>query len=74
MQLGPWLRDTQLFKQAWASAMETDERFWWTQQIFGFATLWSVVLGSEGELDYSPFHSWVSCLLLGLGPTKLLTR
>lgn len=48
LQLGPWLRDTQLFRQAWGSAMETDARFWWTQQIFGFVTVWSVVLGAEG--------------------------
>ncbi|KAH8648515.1 hypothetical protein BX600DRAFT_517896 [Xylariales sp. PMI_506] len=48
LRLGSWLRDTKLFEQAWRSAMATESRFWWTQQIFCFAAGWSVLLGTEG--------------------------
>jgi hypothetical protein len=46
--LGGWLKDTALFKQAWAIAIGKMTRFWWTQQIFSFTTLWSFFLGVEG--------------------------
>ncbi|KXJ88612.1 hypothetical protein Micbo1qcDRAFT_235894 [Microdochium bolleyi] len=50
LQLGAWLRDTSLFSQAWASAMATPPRVWWTQQIFGFCSLWTLILATEGSL------------------------
>ena len=43
-----WLDETYLFQQAWAAIIETEPRFWWTTQIFGFASIWSVFLGVEG--------------------------
>jgi hypothetical protein len=48
LQLGPWLNDTKLFKEAWGTALETPARFWWTQQIFFFTSIWSVFLGQQG--------------------------
>lgn len=48
LQLGAWLRDTSLFSLAWGSAMASDARVWWTQQIFGFCAVWSLVVGTEG--------------------------
>ncbi|KAJ1328030.1 hypothetical protein MN608_07365 [Microdochium nivale] len=50
LQLGAWLRDTSLFSEAWASAMASGARVWWTQQIFGFCSLWTLVLATEGAL------------------------
>ena len=47
-RLRGWLNETYLFEQAWAAIIETEARFWWTIQIFGFASLWSVFLGIEG--------------------------
>jgi hypothetical protein len=52
LHLGPWLRDTSLFKQAWGTAMETDARFWWTQQIFGFCSAWSIILGGKRTYQF----------------------
>lgn len=54
-RIGFWLNDTYLFQQAWAAVIETEPRFWWTVQIFGFASVWSVFLGVEGLfLLYQP--------------------
>ncbi|CRK47543.1 hypothetical protein BN1723_007600 [Verticillium longisporum] len=53
-----WLRETALFKQAWASAFETPERAWWSLQIFGFCANWSVMLARKIP------HLW-SFMLLG---------
>lgn len=49
LYLGEWLRDTALFKQAWASTLETPSRAWWCLQIFGFCANWSVMLAAQGE-------------------------
>jgi hypothetical protein len=48
-ELGLWLKDAQLFKEAWGTAVATSARFWWTQQIFFFSAAWSVFLGREGK-------------------------
>jgi hypothetical protein len=57
LDLGGWLRDSTLFKEAWAMAIGTKARFWWTQQIFSFTTLWSFFLGIEGmRTPNSPFQ------------------
>lgn len=50
LQLGAWLKDTSLFSLAWGSAMASDARVWWTQQIFGFCAVWSLLVGTEGSL------------------------
>ncbi|KXH35370.1 hypothetical protein CSIM01_08945 [Colletotrichum simmondsii] len=50
LRLGEWLHDTSLFKQAWASTLETGPRAWWSLQIFGFCANWSVILAAQGEL------------------------
>lgn len=47
--IASWLRDTQLFEQAWSAVVETPTRLWWSQQIFGFCAGWSVFLGLQGE-------------------------
>ena len=48
LQLGAWLRDTKLFKEAWETVIDGSVRFWWSQQIFLITTIWSVFLGVEG--------------------------
>jgi hypothetical protein len=49
--LGEWLRDTTLFKQAWVSTLEQPLRAWCSLQIFGFCSIWSVILAAEGECE-----------------------
>ena len=44
-----WLRQTQLFKEAWHIVVETPSRYWWSGQIFLWTTAWSVFLGLMGE-------------------------
>ena len=48
LHLGPWLKDTKLFKDAWETVIDGKARFWWSQQIFLITTIWSVFLGVEG--------------------------
>lgn len=48
IDLGSWLRDSKLFKEAWGVAMESRARWWWTQQIFSWTTFWSFWVGVEG--------------------------
>ncbi len=48
LHLGPWLRDTKLFKDAWETVIDGKVRFWWSQQIFLITTIWSVFQGVEG--------------------------
>ena len=48
LHLGPWLRETKLFKDAWETVIDGKARFWWSQQIFLITTIWSVFLGVEG--------------------------
>ena len=52
LQLGPWLRDTTLFRDAWETVIDGNTRFWWSQQIFLISTVWSVALGVEGMWEY----------------------
>jgi hypothetical protein len=49
LHLGQWLCDTLLFKQAWASTVETPLRTWWSSQIFGFCAVWSIALAVQGK-------------------------
>jgi hypothetical protein len=66
LDLGGWLRDSALFKEAWGVAISSGERFWWTGQIFPFTTLWSFCLGVEGLFLFSSngmgwwkaFYAW----------------
>ncbi|KAF2493289.1 hypothetical protein BU16DRAFT_619630 [Lophium mytilinum] len=62
LELGAWLKDTKLFKEAWGTALETPERFWWTQQIFFFTSIWSVFQGQQGFSRRIP-HLWAYMLL-----------
>lgn len=48
LALGRWLKDTELFRDAWEIAAEKSGRYWWSQQIFLGAAAWSVFLGMEG--------------------------
>lgn len=47
--IGDWLHDTKLFKQAWASTLSSPDRAWWSLQIFGFCANWSVTVGIQCE-------------------------
>ncbi|ROT41083.1 hypothetical protein SODALDRAFT_330803 [Sodiomyces alkalinus F11] len=60
--LGAWLRDTSLFRQAWASTLETPPRAWWSLQIFGFCAHWSVMLALQARKRRIP-HAWAFMLL-----------
>ncbi|KAF7553474.1 hypothetical protein G7Z17_g3621 [Cylindrodendrum hubeiense] len=62
LHLGQWLRETQLFRQAWASTLETPPRAWWSMQIFGFCANWSVLLAAQAKKRSIP-HMWVFMLL-----------
>ena len=59
--LGEWLRDTQLFRQAWETVITGSARWWWSQQIFLITTGWSIYLGRTGE---DLIHLWS-------GPSKI---
>ncbi|TLD24729.1 hypothetical protein E2P81_ATG12065 [Venturia nashicola] len=48
IDFGSWLRDSKLFQEAWGIAMASKARWWWTQQIFSWTTLWSFWVGIEG--------------------------
>ncbi|KAF6808052.1 hypothetical protein CMUS01_13977 [Colletotrichum musicola] len=56
LRLGKWLRDTSLFRQAWASTLETAPRAWWSLQIFGFCANWSIMLAVQCEPPTLCFH------------------
>ncbi|KAH7136367.1 hypothetical protein EDB81DRAFT_656986 [Dactylonectria macrodidyma] len=62
LYLGRWLRDTGLFRQAWASTLETRPRAWWSTQIFGFCANWSVMLATQSKKRNIP-HLWAFMLL-----------
>ncbi|KAK2007130.1 hypothetical protein LZ32DRAFT_610559 [Colletotrichum eremochloae] len=62
LRLGEWLRDTSLFRQAWASTLETGPRAWWSLQIFGFCANWSVLLATQARKRSIP-HAWIFMLL-----------
>ena len=49
LYLGQWLKETQLFRQAWETVIIGSGRWWWSQQIFLFTTGWSVFLSRAGE-------------------------
>lgn len=55
---GIWLKDTSLFKEAWESVIVGHDRFWWSHQIFFFAT----ALGLHSE--------WKGPLCILLSSTK----
>ncbi|KAK6224543.1 alpha-mannosyltransferase alg11p [Colletotrichum tabaci] len=62
LRLGEWLRDTTLFRQAWASTLETGPRAWWSLQIFGFCANWSVLLAAQAQ-KRRIHHAWIFVLL-----------
>jgi hypothetical protein len=47
-KLETWLRDAKLFREAWETVIESSARFWWSGQIFLWATGWSLFLGVMG--------------------------
>ncbi|KAF2841814.1 hypothetical protein M501DRAFT_1013202 [Patellaria atrata CBS 101060] len=59
LRLGSWLKDSKLFKEAWGTALETPLRQWWTQQIFFFAALLSLLMSYEVHIS----HAWAFVLL-----------
>ncbi|KAL2047613.1 hypothetical protein N7G274_000655 [Stereocaulon virgatum] len=62
LHLGPWLRDTKLFREAWETVLDGSIRFWWSQHIFLITMAWSVYLGIEGNRCKIP-HLWAFMLL-----------
>ena len=48
LQLGSWLRDTKLFKEAWGGVVIGIHRFWWSGQIFLFASYLGWALEIKG--------------------------
>ncbi|KAF4967429.1 hypothetical protein FSARC_5002 [Fusarium sarcochroum] len=62
LHLGEWLRDTTLFKQAWVSTLEQPPRAWWSLQVFGFCSIWSVMLAAQDKKGRIP-HLWIFMLL-----------
>jgi len=51
LQLGAWLKDVKLFRDAWEVAMETPGRLFWAQPIFFVTAAWSFYVGHQGELS-----------------------
>lgn len=47
-KLEMWLRDAKLFREAWETVIESPARFWWSGQIFLWATGWGLFLGVMG--------------------------
>lgn len=45
---GLWLKETSLFKEAWEIAIVGNARYWWTHQIFFFASGLGLVLEQKG--------------------------
>ena len=45
---GLWLRETSLFKEAWVSVIAGETRFWWSSQIFFFASGLGLYLEQKG--------------------------
>jgi hypothetical protein len=70
LDLGDWRRDTKLFEQAWGSACESPQRYWWTQQIFLFTTIWSLFVGVEGMY----FHLLELCFTSVMVLDEMLTQ
>ncbi|ORX96510.1 hypothetical protein BCR34DRAFT_180373 [Clohesyomyces aquaticus] len=62
MHWGLWLRDTSLFKEAWEIAIVGHARYWWTHQIFLFASGLGLVLDQRGTRRGIK-HTWAFMLL-----------
>jgi hypothetical protein len=45
---GLWLQETSLFKEAWHSVIVGETRFWWSSQIFFFASGLGLYLEQKG--------------------------
>ncbi|KAJ5812332.1 hypothetical protein N7474_008633 [Penicillium riverlandense] len=57
-KLEMWLRDAKLFREAWETVIESPARFWWSGQIFLWATGWSLFLGVMARRHRIP-HVWM---------------
>ncbi|KAJ6136140.1 hypothetical protein N7512_001300, partial [Penicillium capsulatum] len=57
-----WLQNTELFREAWETVIETPARFWWSGQIFLWTTWWSVFLGVMARRFQIP-RVWTYMLL-----------
>lgn len=49
VHLGSWLKDVQLFREAWETVVETPGRRCWSLPIFFFTTGWSFYIAQEGK-------------------------
>lgn len=52
-----WLKDVQLFRDAWEVALETPGRLVWSQPIFFVTALWSIYVCRSGIATLDPFGS-----------------
>ena len=48
VRLGAWLKDVQLFRDAWEVAMESHSRLLWSQPIFFITMTWAFFIGERG--------------------------
>jgi hypothetical protein len=48
MHWGLWLKETSLFKEIWTTTIVGNARYWWTHQIFFFASGLSLSLEQKG--------------------------
>jgi hypothetical protein len=48
IHLGAWLKDVQLFRDAWETAMESYGRLFWSQPIFFITSIWAFFIGDQG--------------------------
>lgn len=49
-----WLKDVQLFRDAWEVALETPGRLFWSQPIFFITAAWSIYVCRAGERKFRP--------------------
>ncbi|KAF2179268.1 hypothetical protein K469DRAFT_674463 [Zopfia rhizophila CBS 207.26] len=62
LELGRWLRETELFREAWLAAIVGVHRYWWTAQIFLFACGLGLNLEQKGTRKGIK-HTWAFMLL-----------
>ena len=49
LQLGRWLKNTDVIQDAWEIAMSNSRRQWWTQQLFLGRSAWSLYVAIDGK-------------------------
>ena len=70
LQLGRWLRDTDLLSELWEIAMEKTRRRWWSQQLLLTTGPWSLYVAIQGRRRNIP-HLWAFAILAPLTSLSL---